>query len=68
MAAVVPGPLGASDEELLVPYRDCHKQRAFEELVHRYENGLYRYGSVHKFRNSTNTRIAWFLGIQTTCV
>jgi RNA polymerase sigma-70 factor (ECF subfamily) len=33
----------ASDEELLLRFRDTGDQRAFEELVHRYEHELYNY-------------------------
>ncbi|MCA9102139.1 MAG: sigma-70 family RNA polymerase sigma factor [Pirellulales bacterium] len=36
-----------SDEELLAAYRDKGDRRAFDTLVHRYENELYRY--LHRF-------------------
>jgi len=36
-------PLGMSDEELLVEYRDHGSRQAFEELVHRYEKELFGY-------------------------
>jgi len=36
-------PLPASDEELLVRYRDENDVAAFEELVHRFERELYNY-------------------------
>jgi RNA polymerase sigma-70 factor (ECF subfamily) len=35
--------VAASDEELLVRYRDCGDVAAFEVLVHRYEKPLYNY-------------------------
>lgn len=39
----VPNPLPVTDEELLLRYRDHGDDRAFSDLIHRYEGELYSY-------------------------